>query len=611
MSEQSEAVSERTLERRRASLLYGRESSDVAGPLRPSRDTVRYQHVVRGRDRLAIVVVASAQLIVTVALLVYILWPSHWPQMNPGHWIANTLAVVGLVVLVLLQALVGFRSFVTTYFVVNGRDPVPMHAQPGLRVAVLTTIVPGKEPVDLVFATLKAMRRMRHNGPLDVWLLDEGNSPEVKTLCEEIGVKHFSRKGIARWNQSEGPFRSKTKHGNHNSWREGHASDYDVVAQMDPDHVPYPHFLERTLGYFADADVGFVVAPQVYGNINKSFVARGAAQMSYIFPGVTQRGGNRFGAPILIGTNHLYRPSTFDVIGGYQDNIIEDHLTAMVVYASRNPVTGNHWKGVYTPDVLAVGEGPETYSDWFSQQKRWAYGMWQVIREHSFSVIPKMPKRSQRISFALLQTHYPFTGLAWLGGIFLFCLYLIGGISVTQLSVWIWMGLFIANTVLAFVVVQLLSSFNLASHEREGWNLTGMALDLITAPVFCAAALAQLAGRPLVYVVTAKGSASTGDTWRTFRPHLVWLGVSLTALLGGWLFGHNYLPLQFWAVVTAGICVAPIVHAAVHRAMSPQGERGRHRGRNVGSSQAGLEREPSDGATHAHKAGPTVGGRHS
>jgi cellulose synthase (UDP-forming) len=553
-------------DRRRPAMLYGRDSSQVAGPLRPASDTVRYQQVLPRRDRVTMLVVAAVQLLVTVGLLGYILWPSHWPEMRPGQPLVDALSLIGLAVMVLIQGLVGFRGFVTTYFLMNTRDPVPMQSRPGMRVAVLTTIVPGKEPVDLVFKTLRAMRRLRHNGPIDIWLLDEGDSPEVRARCEEMGVRHFSRKGVERWNQAEGPFKARTKHGNHNSWRDEHAADYDVVAQMDPDHVPYPHFLERTMGYFSDPDVGFVVAPQVYGNITESFVARGAAQMSYIFHGVTQRGGNRFGAPILIGTNHLYRPSTFAVIGGYQDSIIEDHLTAMVVYASKNPETDNHWKGVYTPDVLAVGEGPATYSDWFSQQKRWAYGMWEVIRKHSFRVIPQMPRRSQRVSFILLQTHYPFTGLAWLGGIFLFCLYLVGGISVTQLSLWVWMGLFIANTVLAFVVVQMLSRFNLAPHERDSLNLTGMALDIVTGPVFCAAALAQLAGRPLVYVVTAKGSASTGDTWRTFRPHLVWLGVSVVALVTGAVLGHSYLPLEFWAVLTAAICVAPMAHVAVQHA---------------------------------------------
>jgi cellulose synthase (UDP-forming) len=554
-----------TYERRRAGGLYGRDSSELTGPLQPASDTVRYRRVLTRREDWSMVVAAGLHVGTTIALLTYILWPSHLPALRPGHIAVDTLAVTGLMVLVLMQLIGGFRSWVTAFFVSNARDPVPMIAPPGLRVAVLTTIVPGKEPMELVLATLQAMKNIRHNGLLDVWLLDEGDSPEVQRRCEAIGVRHFSRKGVDRWNQAEGPFKRKTKHGNHNSWREEHASHYDVVAQMDPDHVPFPHFLERTLGYFSDPDVGYVVAPQVYGNMHESFVARGSAQMSYMFHGVTQRGGNKFGAPILIGTNHLYRPSTFAVIGGYQDSIIEDHLTAMVVFANKNPETDNYWKGVYTPDVLAVGEGPATYSDWFSQQKRWAYGIWQVIRQHSFTVIPKMPLRSQRVSFALLQTHYPFAGLSWLGGIFLFSLYLIGGISVTQLPVLVWSLLFVANTVMGFALFQLMARFNLAEHERSSWNLTGLALDMITGPFFCAAAAAQLVGRPLVYVVTAKGSAATGDTWRTFRPHLLWLAVSAAAIAVGVLSGHDYPTLYLWALLTVVICGGPMMHVVGHK----------------------------------------------
>ena len=548
--------------------LYGRGSSEIAGPVRPNTATVRYQKVLSRRDHAVIVSAAAAHVVTTVGLLAFILYPSHLPTMTPGDVGAYVLAVGGLVILVALQAIGAFRSGITAYFASNARDPIPMQAAPGLRVAVLTTIVPGKEPVELVMATLRAMKRIRHEGVLDVWLLDEGDDPDVRRRCDEIGVRHFSRKGVERWNQPSGSFKRKTKHGNHNSWRERFADDYDVVAQMDPDHVPFPHFLERTLGYFSDPDVGFVVAPQVYGNMAASFVARGAAQMSYMFHGVTQRGANNFGAPILIGTNHLYRPSAFAVIGGYQDSIIEDHLTAMVIYANKNPMTDQYWRGVYTPDVLAVGEGPTTYSDWFSQQKRWAYGIWEVIRQHSFTVIPRMPLRSQRISFATLQTHYPFAGLGWLGGILLFSLYLIGGISVTQLPILVWSGLFAANTVMGFAIFQMMMRFNLAEHERKSWNLSGIALDLITGPVFCAAAVAQLVGRPLVYVVTAKGSASTGDTWRTFRPHLLWAAVSLAAIASGLALDHHYPTLHFWAALATLICLAPIAHVAINRLTS-------------------------------------------
>ena len=234
-----------------------------------------------------------------------------------------------------------------------------MRPDPGLRVAVLTTIVPAREPLELVMMTLRAMKRIRHDGELDVWLLDEGNDPEVRRRCAEIGVRHFSRREHPEWNQASGPFRAKTKHGNHNAWRMLHELDYDVVAQMDPDHVPYPNFLERTLGYFADPDTAFVVAPQVYGNMSESFVARGAAELAYIFHGIIQRGGNGHGAPLLIGTNHLYRPAALRQIGGYQDCIIEDHLTALVTYGAVNAATGNEATANADAALNAAGNAVE------------------------------------------------------------------------------------------------------------------------------------------------------------------------------------------------------------------------------------------------------------
>nr|BFE76491.1 hypothetical protein GCM10020092_097920 [Actinoplanes digitatis] len=80
------------------------------------------------------------------------------------------------------------------------RDPVPMVPDRALRVAFLTTIVPGKEPVDMVERTLRAARAIRHAGRYDVWLLDEGDDDQVRQMCRNIGVQHFSRKGRPEYN---------------------------------------------------------------------------------------------------------------------------------------------------------------------------------------------------------------------------------------------------------------------------------------------------------------------------------------------------------------------------------------------------------------------------
>jgi cellulose synthase (UDP-forming) len=106
-----------------------------------------------------------------------------------------------------------------------------------------------------------------------------------------------------------------------------------------------------------------------------------------------------------------------------------------------------------------------------------------------------LPRWSQRLTFMALQTHYPTTAIAWVGGIFLTGLYLVGGITVTELPGQLWAAPFLANLVMGFVFLQFTRRFNLVAHERRSWGLTGMALELATAPVYLAAAAAQLAGR--------------------------------------------------------------------------------------------------------------------
>ena len=224
-----------------------------------------------------------------------------------------------------------------------------------------------------------------------------------------------------------GQFRARTKAGNHNAWRAEHEHDYDVVAQMDPDHVPLPYFLERTLGYFRDPDVAFVVAPQVYGNMYDNWIAHGASVQQYLFSGIIERGGNGLDAPLLIGTNHLYRPAAWAQIGGYQDSIIEDHLTEHAGAGAVNPATGRRWKGVYTPDVIAVGEGPTSWADYFNQQKRWAYGIWEILLRRAAACGGACRARHSGCSTACVQFYYPSVAVTLLLGNVATALYLLFG----------------------------------------------------------------------------------------------------------------------------------------------------------------------------------------
>jgi cellulose synthase (UDP-forming) len=558
---------------------------EVLGPLQPISDQVRYRKLLTRRDEIKVALIAVTYISTLSAFIAYLAWPSHYPILRSGEWwspIYNIGAITGLVLIIGLQLVSLIQTSSVLLFTSKARDPIPMEYPTGLRVAMLTTIVPSKEPFEIARRTLLAAKKFRlDGGTVDVWLLDEENDPGIKAECARLGINHYSRKGIDRYNTTEVrqrnrgllfwhrkiekmPFRAKTKHGNHNSWIEEVLIQpdgrfrYDFVGQADPDHCALEggEFFHRNVGYFNDPDVAYIVSPQVYHN-HDNWIARGAAQLTYVFHGIIQRGTNGLGAPILIGTNHIFRPSAWLQIGGYQDCIIEDHLTAMILPTQSNPVTGNRWKGVYSADITTAGEGPTSWSDFFGQQARWAYGIFEIATRFTPKALPKLT-RSQRLSFVAMQFFYPSVSAVWAMGNALSALYLVFGVTSSRLDPLAWFLLFTLSLGLGLSLTLWLRKFNLVEFERKGFGLTGMALNLFTTPVYLAAGCMQLMGKPLVYRVTAKGGLATGDTWATFRVQFKWMAFCLTCMAAGLVTGHHYVSLYVWMSLTVIYCAAPM-----------------------------------------------------
>ena len=555
-------------ERRNAKVRRGYANcAAIAGPVSfEDNPRVRFRPVATSGERFIMTLLAAFNAGTAIAFIGWLLLPSHVPGpgvVGPGGWRLGV-ARLAFCVVIIVEATRLVQNFAVWVFAFAMKDPVPKTPVAGLRVAVLTTIVPSREPIYVVERTLEAMLRIRYRGKVDVWILDEGDDPAVKDMCRRLGVRHFSRKGIARYNQARGQFRARTKAGNHNSWRDQHERYYDVVAQMDPDHVPLDCFLERTLGFFRDPDVAFVVAPQVYGNMYNNLVAHGSSVQQYFFSGVVERGGNGLGAPLLIGTNHLYRPAAWREIGGYQDSIIEDHLTSMRVQGTVNPATGQRWKGVYTPDVLAIGEGPESWTDYFNQQKRWAYGIWEILLKSRLRAGITL-RGPQRLLYRLVQLYYPSVAATLVLGSGATALYLLLGIAAIKVNALIWVTLWALSVASWMVMWFWLRRFNLAEHERRELGMPGMLLALFAGPVYASAAARALIRRPLRYAVTAKGSLKSADSMRTFLLHIVW-ALAAVALLGvSFLSHHDVAALRVWGSLAAIIGFGPPSIAAAGR----------------------------------------------
>ncbi|MCX5343398.1 glycosyltransferase family 2 protein [Streptomyces atratus] len=540
--------------------------SRLAGPLtrpdpgKPYR--VQYRSLLSQEPhRVRAALLLGAAPLVSLGLLIWLMQPDHWTRRDPNLK-NDTLLVLDVVMLVSIGLIELFRTLnvlSNAHATLVARDPVPVVPETGTRVAFLTSFVPGKEPLKMVTKTLQAAVRVRHRGTVHVWLLDEGDDPAVKEVCARLGVHHFTRKGVAHWNRAEGAHRTRTKHGNYNAWLDAHGGAYDFFASVDTDHVPLPNYLERMLGYFRDPDVGFVIGPQVYGNYD-TLVTKAAESQQFLFHALIQRAGNRYGAPMFVGTSNAVRISALRQIGGLYDSITEDMATGFEMHRARNPRTGRKWRSVYTPDVLAVGEGPTAWTDFFTQQLRWSRGTYETILKQYWKGFFSLPVGTL-LNYTMMIIFYPMSALNWILAALSCALFLGAGASGVQIDPTVWMMLYGNASALQIGLYIWNRRHNVSPHEPEGsGGLAGMMMSALCAPVYARSLLDAVLRRKSSFVVTPKGDSSSPDTlFGTFRIHLFFILVFGGSIAASFVLGHSHPAMLTWAAVALLITAAPIL----------------------------------------------------
>ena len=219
------------------------------------------------------------------------------------------------------------------------------------------------EPVSILRKTLLACNDLKY--PHRTLLLDDGNRPEVKTLCDELGCVYLARES-----------HEHAKAGNVNFGLKHSTAEF--VAIFDADHAPLPHFIDRLIGYFRDEKVAFAQAPQEFYNID-SFQHRADHEKMYIwteqglFYNLIQPGRDRWNAAYFVGSCALMRRAALDDVGGFStSSITEDMLTSIRIHA-------RGWSSVYHNEGLAYGLAAESINPFHIQRKRWGLGGWQVF----------------------------------------------------------------------------------------------------------------------------------------------------------------------------------------------------------------------------------------
>jgi cellulose synthase (UDP-forming) len=145
------------------------------------------------------------------------------------------------------------------------------------------------EPPEIVRKTAEAALRI--NYPHWTYILDDGRSPVIKALTEELGIGYISRADNRH-----------AKAGNINNALR--VTTGDLILYLDADQIPSPRILNRVLGYFEDDRVAFVQTPQNFYNVPDGDPFGNDAAFFY---GPIQQGKDGWDAAFLCGTNVVLR----------------------------------------------------------------------------------------------------------------------------------------------------------------------------------------------------------------------------------------------------------------------------------------------------------------
>lgn len=197
-----------------------------------------------------------------------------------------------------------------------------------------------------------------------IYVLDDGNRPEIKRLAEELEVEYITR--TSNEHRKAGNLNNALKQ-----------TSGDLIAVIDCDFIPFRNLLQRTVGFFASERVAIVQTPQHY--FMSDFHARNLGAEGLIpsdvnmFYGYQQVIRDNYNAVICVGTSYVARRKALESIGGYVTTcIIEDYQTS-----SRLITEG--WQVVYLNEILSTGETPGLFRDYLDQRLRWLQGNLQIL----------------------------------------------------------------------------------------------------------------------------------------------------------------------------------------------------------------------------------------
>jgi len=334
----------------------------------------------------------------------------------------------------------------------------------------------------------------------------------------------------------------------------------ELVAVFDADFVPAPDFLERTIHYFADPEIGLVQTRWTYLNRDYNLLTEVQAMLldgHFILEHVARSGTGLFFN--FNGTAGILRRRMIEDAGGWQ----HDTLTEDCDLSYRAQLKG--WKFLYLPAVESLSELPVDIYGFQVQQSRWAKGLTQVAIKLLPSIFrAKIPLRHKLEAFFHLTPNisYPL-------------MILVSALLLPVMIVRFYMGWF-QMMIYDFPLIvatfcSIIGFYAMAQHEREPrtWKRSLVLMPTLIAAgigltvINSRAVLEAFLRIPTGFVRTAKyaitGNRPAGVEQTTYRrksgllPYVeILLGTGFLLIVVFAIETYNFLAVPFLALFVGG-----------------------------------------------------------
>ncbi len=431
-----------------------------------------------------------------------------------------------------------FRMMVGWYNSFHIEQPDPIAAPEGLSVAIFTTSSPG-EPYEMFVRTLAAAREVRY--PHTTYLLDDTRDPRFAVLAREMGAVHLELIGIpgAKAGKINAALRRTTE---------------DFILVLDPDHIPFPEFLDRVLGYFENEEVGFVQVSQAYHNAGESFVARAAAEQTFEFYGPIMQGMHGTGTSVAIGANCTFRRTALESIGGHGIGLAEDLVTSIRLHA-------RGWKSVYVPEIVSRGLVPSDLGSYLKQQLKWSRGVHDVL----FREYPRAFRHltaHQKISYFMIGSYY-IVGLTTLIYLSIPIAYLWTGHQPAAFVISSYAEHALPVGVLGVIIYRFVQRWLCDPQRERGIHWRGTLMKIGAWSIYLKGLMLAILGVSVPYIPTAK-ERKRGSFWRLSRtPVAIVLASAATLVWTAFLqlFIVSEAEVRMTTEVTLGMVAFTILNA--------------------------------------------------